>query len=110
MIEIKIPTVFKPLLLETDDIEYLFELKKHEISLKLAEAILYCVKKKKKKITFAELNIEGEENIMSLEIHEQDFIKSLDEIMPTFIKHEEYEWCAEIIKLKEKIKRNLGTL
>lgn len=108
MIKIRIPTTFKPLLLETDDAEYLFESKKYEISLKLAEAILYCVEHNKKKITFVEIEVENEENITSLEVHESNFLESLDEIMPTLIKHEEYEWCAEIVKMKEKLKEKFG--
>ena len=50
MVKIEIPLIFTPLLLKTSDPEGILERKRYEISLKIAEAILYSIKRKKKKI------------------------------------------------------------
>lgn len=105
MVKIEIPLIFEPLLIKTTDPEGILERKRYEISLKMAEAILYSIKKKKKKIMFAEIMVPGDENVISMTVNEEDYIQSLDDIMPTLIKYEEYEWCAKIMEAKEKFKR-----
>lgn len=106
MVKIEIPLIFEPLLVKTEDPEGVLEKRKYEISLKIAEAIFYSIKRKKKKIMFAEIMVPGDENVISMTLFEEDYIKSLDEIMPTLIEYEEYEWCAKIMETKEKFKKS----
>lgn len=95
--------VFEPLSIRTNNPSLVFDEHKLEISEKVVEAILHCIKFGKSKAVFAEIIIPKSKEIICLNVEEDNFLDNLEKNLNTLIEHEKYELCAELIKAKEKI-------
>jgi hypothetical protein len=101
--KITITPIFHPLRIKTSTPKEIFTTHKLELTKKTTEAILHCIKYSKPKIVFAEVVIPASMEVVSLNVNETAFLKTLEKNIETLEKFEEYEWCAEIMKAKEKI-------
>lgn len=95
--------IFEPLKLEVKDIKNTFIIHRKHLTIRMMEAISYCIKHDKPKITFAEIKTSGTEDILLLNVSDTDFLGNLNMNFSSLIEWEEYELCADIIKVKEKI-------
>ena len=96
---------FKVLEIETSSPQDIFETHRKEISKVIIEAIAYGTEKKRKKVTFAKVNVAGFLCI-SLSVNKSEFLELIDENIKTLIEYEEYETCALGQKTKSKIQEN----
>jgi hypothetical protein len=95
--------IFTPLLLQVDNPADIFNKYRLELSKSAVEAVLYCVNNKLTNIVFVEIETVPSFSTLQLRVDKQSFIDVLDKNLDTLEKFEEYELCAEIIKLKERI-------
>jgi hypothetical protein len=93
---------------DTDEFEELVSQRDLRISKALVETILTNLKGRKRHLHALSVLIEQEQTIYDITVDRQDFIKTLENNLPIYEKHELYEGCAEIVKaitfLKEKQK------
>ena len=99
--------IFEPLSIRTDNPKSVFDDYRSEISKKIVEAVLHCIKFGKSKAVFVEIIVPGSKEIICLSVDESSFIDNLDKNLNTLVEDEEYELCAEIMKAKEKILKGL---
>jgi len=73
-----------------------------EISKAIVEAIDFALKNKRKKVVFAQVIIK---NIMAvtLSVEKREFMDLLNQNLEILVELEEYEMCALIMKLKNKL-------
>ena len=86
---------FEPIELLVEEPTEVFQSHRQQISKAIVEGIDYGIKYKKKRVDFA--------RVIALSIDSREFIDLLDEQLQTLIDFEEYETCALLIKLKEKL-------
>ena len=99
--------IFEPLSIRTNNPKSVFDTHRDEISKKIVEAILHCIKFGKSKTTFAEIIVPSSKEIICLNVDESSFLETLETNMDVLVENEEYELCAEIMKAKEKIIKGL---
>ncbi len=99
--------IFEPLSIRTNDPKSVFDTHRDEISKKIVEAILHCIKFGKSKTTFAEIIIPNSKEIVCLNVDESSFLETLEANMDILVENEEYELCAEIMKAKEQLANGL---
>ena len=99
--------IFEPLSIRTNNPKSVFDTYRDEISKKIVEAILHCIKFGKSKTVFAELIVPNSKEIICLNVDENSFLETLETNMDVLVENEEYELCAEVIKAKEKIIKGL---
>ena len=85
---------------------FIFNKYRLELSKSAVEAVLYCVNNKLTNIVFVEIETIPSLSTLQLRVDKQSFIDILDKNLDTLEKFEEYELCAEIVKLKEKITKD----
>lgn len=95
--------IFEPLKLQVSNAKEIFITYKRELTVRMIEAILYCVEFKISKLTFAEIETEGTKGALSLNVHESDFSQNIDINFNRLIGWEEYELCSACVKAKEII-------
>jgi hypothetical protein len=105
--KIVIAPMFHPLRIKTNSPKEIFDTHKLKLAQKVTEGILHCIKYSKPKIVFAEIVIPNSQEIVSLNVSETSFLETLDKNLGILEGFEEYEWCAEIMKAKEKILKGL---
>jgi hypothetical protein len=98
--------MFEPLLLKVENPSDIFEKYRLELAKKLVEAISYCVKTNLPNIIFVEIETITPISTLQLRVDKSTFLDSLEKNLITLEQYEEYEICAEIMKLKEKIIKN----
>ena len=93
---------------DTDEFEELVSQRDLRISKALVETILTNLKGRKRHLHALSVLVEQEQTIYDITVDRQDFIKTLENNLPIYEKHELYEGCAEIVKaitfLKDKKK------
>ena len=93
---------------DTNEFEELVSQRDLRISKALVETILNNLKGRKRHLHALSVLIEQEQTIYDITVDRQDFLKTLENNLPIYEKHELYEGCAEIVKaitfLKEKKK------
>lgn len=94
---------FTPLLLQVDNPSDVFDKHRLELSKSAVEAVSYCISNKLTNIVFVEIETIPSLSTLQLRVDQQSFLDVLDKNLSTLEKFEEYELCAEILKLKEKI-------
>ncbi len=99
--------VFQPLSIRTNKPGGVFKQHKEDLSRKVVEAILHCIKFGKSKTVFAEIIVPASKEIICLNIEEENFLDTLNKNLNILVELEEYELCAEIMKAKEKIIKGL---
>jgi hypothetical protein len=95
--------IFTPLLLQVDNPSEVFDKHRLELSKSAVEAVSYCISNKLTNIVFVEIETIPSLSTLQLRVDQQSFLDVLDKNLSTLEKFEEYELCAEILKLKEKI-------
>ena len=98
--------IFTPLLLQVDNPSDIFNKYRLELSKSAVEAVLYCVNNKLTNIVFVEIETVPSSSTLQLRVDQQSFLDVLDKNLDTLEKFEEYELCAEIVRLKEKITKD----
>lgn len=96
-------TTFTPLLLQVDNPSDIFVKHRLELSKSAVEAVSYCVNNKLTNIVFVEIETIPSLSTLQLRVDQQSFLDVLDKNLETLEKFEEYELCAEILRLKDKI-------
>ena len=99
-------TTFTPLLLQVDNPSDVFQKHRLELSKSAVEAVSYCVNNKLTNIVFVEIETIPSLSTLQLRVDQQSFLDVLDKNLETLEKFEEYELCAEILRLKEKIAKD----
>lgn len=97
---------FEPIQLFAVEPADIFETYRKEISKAIVEGIQYGVTYKKKRVDFAQVILK-EVIVITLSIDSREFTDLLDENLQTLIDHEEYETCALVLKLKEKLNKTI---
>lgn len=93
---------FEPIELLVEEPTEVFQSHRQQISKAIVEGIDYGIKYKKKRVDFARV-IVNNVLVITLSIDSREFTDLLDEQLQTLIDFEEYETCALLIKLKEKL-------
>jgi len=93
---------FQPIEIQVDDPNDVFNEHRHPISKAIVHAIDYGISYKKKNVDFARV-IVNQVMVITLSIDSREFSDLLDEQMDTLIENEEYETCALLVKLKDKL-------
>jgi hypothetical protein len=104
----KKPNIFTPLLLQVDNPSDVFQNYRLELSKSAVEAVSYCVNNKLTNIVFVEIETVPSSSTLQLRVDQHSFLDVLDKNLETLEKFEEYELCAEILRLKEKIVKGLA--
>ena len=93
---------------DSEEFEELVAQRDLRISKALVETILVNLKGRKRHLHALSVLIEQDQTIYDITIDRQEFVKTLENNLPVYEKHELYEGCAEIVKaiifLKEKQK------
>lgn len=95
--------IFEPVKLKVSDPKEVFITHKRELTIRMIEAILFCIENSIPKITFAEVETKGTKGALALNVHESDFAQNIDINFPHLIEWEEYEMCSACVKAKEII-------
>lgn len=95
--------IFTPLLLQVDNPSEVFDKHRLELSKSAVEAVSYCISNKLTNIVFVEIETIPSLSTLQLRVDQQSFLDVLDKNLSILERFEEYELCAEILKLKEKI-------
>jgi hypothetical protein len=93
---------FQPIELIVEDPSEVFQSHRQQISKAIVEGVDYGIKYKKKRVDFAKVII-NDILVITLSIDSREFADLLDEQLQTLIDFEEYETCALLMKLKEKL-------
>ena len=93
---------FKPIQINANDPSDIFESHRKEISKAIVEGISFGIRNKKKRVDFAKVLIK-EVIVITLSIDSREFTDLLDEQLQILIDFEEYETCALVVKLKNKL-------
>lgn len=99
--------VFQPLSIRTNKPGDVFNQHREDLSRKVVEAILHCIKFGKPKTVFAEIIVPASKEIICLNIEEENFLDTLNKNLNVLVELEEYELCAEIMKAKEQLANGL---
>jgi hypothetical protein len=99
---------FTPLLLQVDNPSDVFDKHRLELSKSAVEAVSYCVNNKLTNIVFVEIETIPSLSTLQLRVDQQSFLDVLDKNLETLEKFEEYELCVEILRLKEKIAKDVA--
>ena len=93
---------FQPIELIVEEPSEVFQSYRQQISKAIVEGVDYGIKYKKKRVDFAKVII-NDILVITLSIDSREFADLLDEQLQTLIYFEEYETCALLMKLKEKL-------
>ena len=95
---------FKPIQINADDPSDIFESHRKEISKAIVEGIAFGLRNKKKRVDFAKVLIK-EIIVITLSIDSREFTDLLEEQLQILIDFEEYESCALVVKLQNKLNK-----
>lgn len=93
---------FEPIELMVSEPSTIFQSHRKEISKAIVEGVDYGIKYKKKRVDFAKV-IVNDILVITLSIDSREFTDLLDEQLQTLIEFEEYETCALLMKLKDRL-------
>lgn len=95
---------YTPIEIHANEPSDIFETHRKEISKAIVEGIEYGIRYKKKRVDFAKVLIKNI-IVITLSIDSREFPDLLDENLQTLIDFEEYESCALVVKLQEKLNK-----
>lgn len=93
---------FQPIQIQVDEPTEVFQSHRQQISKAIVEGVDYGIKYKKKRVDFAKV-IVNDVLVITLSIDSREFSDLLDEQLDTLVEFEEYETCALLMKLKDKL-------
>jgi hypothetical protein len=95
---------YAPIEIHADEPSDIFEMHRRQISKAIVDGIQYGIRYKKKRVDFAKVLIKNI-IVITLSIDSREFQDLLDENLQTLIDFEEYESCALVMKLKDKLNK-----
>ncbi len=95
---------YKPIQITADEPSDVFETNRREIAKAIVEGIQFGIKNKKKRVDFAKVLIK-EIIVITLSIDSREFTDLLEEQLQILIDFEEYESCALVVKLQNKLNK-----
>ena len=95
---------FKPIEIHADEPSDIFENNRRELAKAIVEGIQHGLRTKKKRVDFAKVLIK-EVIVITLSIDGREFSDLLEENLQTLIDFEEYESCALVVKLQNKLNK-----
>ena len=88
---------------DSDEFEQLVASRDLRISKALVDTILKNLNGRKRHVHALSVLVEQEQTMYDITIDRQEFVTTLEQNLPVLEKNEDYETCAEIVKLKEKL-------
>lgn len=82
---------------DSEEFEELISKRDLRISKALVETILKNLKGRKRHLHALTVLVEQDQTIYDITVDRADFIKTLEQNLPVYEKHELYERCAEIV-------------
>jgi hypothetical protein len=95
---------FKPIQINADQPSDIFELNKRELAKAIVSGIEHGLRTKKKRVDFAKVLIKGI-IVITLSIDSREFKELLEEQLQVLVDFEEYESCALVVKLQDKLNK-----
>ena len=95
---------FKPIQINANDPSDIFETNRRELAKAIVEGISFGIRNKKKRVDFAKVLIK-EVIVITLSIDSREFTDLLEEQLQILIDFEEYESCALVVKLQNKLNK-----
>ena len=95
---------FKPIQINADEPSDIFEINKLELAKAIVEGIEHGIRTKKKRVDFAKVLIK-EIIVITLSIDSREFPELLEEQLQVLVDFEEYESCALVVKLQDKLNK-----
>jgi hypothetical protein len=95
---------FKPIQINADEPSDIFEINKLELAKAIVEGIAHGIRTKKKRVDFAKVLIK-EIIVITLSIDSREFPELLEEQLQVLVDFEEYESCALVVKLQDKLNK-----
>jgi acetolactate synthase regulatory subunit len=95
---------YKPIEIIAEDPSDIFELNRIEIAKAIVDGIQHGIRTKKKRVDFAKVLIKGI-IVITLSIDSREFSELLEEQLQILIDVEEYESCALVVKLQNKLNK-----
>ena len=95
---------FKPIQINADDPSDIFENNRRELAKAIVEGIAFGLRNKKKRVDFAKVLIK-EIIVITLSIDSREFPELLEEQLQVLVDFEEYESCALVVKLQDKLNK-----
>ena len=95
---------FKPIQINADEPSDIFEINKLELAKAIVEGIGHGIRTKKKRVDFAKVLIK-EIIVITLSIDSREFTELLEEQLQVLVDFEEYESCALVVKLQDKLNK-----
>ena len=95
---------FKPIEIHADEPSDIFENNRRELAKAIVDGIQHGLRTKKKRVDFAKVLIK-EVIVITLSIDSREFSDLLEENLQTLIDFEEYESCALVVKLQNKLNK-----
>ena len=93
---------YTPIQIHANEPSDIFENNRRELAKAIVEGIAFGIRNKKKRVDFAKVLIK-EIIVITLSIDSREFTELLDEQLQILIDFEEYETCALVVKLKNKL-------
>ena len=95
---------YTPIEIHADEPSDIFETNRRELAKAIVEGVAYGLRTKKKRVDFAKVLIK-EVIVITLSIDSREFSELLEEQLQVLIDFEEYESCALIVKLQNKLNK-----
>ena len=95
---------YKPIQIHANEPSDIFEINKLELAKAIVEGIEHGIRNKKKRVDFAKVLIK-EIIVITLSIDSREFTELLEEQLQVLVDFEEYESCALVVKLQDKLNK-----
>jgi len=95
---------YKPIQINADQPSDIFELNKLELAKAIVVGIEHGLRTKKKRVDFAKVLIKWI-IVITLSIDSREFKELLEEQLQVLVDFEEYESCALVVKLQDKLNK-----
>ena len=95
---------YTPIKINANEPSAIFETHRLEISKAIVYGIEHGIKTKKKRVDFAKVLIK-EIIVITLSIDSREFPELLEEQLQVLVDFEEYESCALVVKLQDKLNK-----
>ena len=95
---------YTPIQIHANEPSDIFELNRRELAKAIVDGIAFGIRNKKKRVDFAKVLIK-EVIVITLSIDSREFPELLEEQLQVLVDFEEYESCALVVKLQDKLNK-----
>ena len=95
---------YTPIQIHANEPSDIFENNRRELAKAIVEGIAFGIRNKKKRVDFAKVLIK-EIIVITLSIDSREFPELLEEQLQVLVDFEEYESCALVVKLQDKLNK-----